>query len=159
MPLAIICVPIDPSVEPIASINTTCSIRSMRSFLTSVVHMTPDELIILIEDMSYFEPSGLPSSRARTSGLAKLSPTIVSPFTPMALDCFEHLVSFEAACGEVDDVRAPEHRDEPAQPAAGAVHHWGAGDRCVLTAGVGESFDHRRHLLRPSSGNSIPSSG
>ena len=36
---------------------------------------------IAIDDVSYLEPSGLPSSNARMIGLAKLSPTIVSPVT------------------------------------------------------------------------------
>ena len=52
MPFIVIWVPIDPSDEPIASISTTCSIRSNIACLTSVVHITPDDRNIAADDRS-----------------------------------------------------------------------------------------------------------
>ena len=80
-PFIEIWVPIVPSVEPMASTRIACSIRSSNCWLTSVVHITPEEEMTAIDDVSYFEPSLLPSSKARINGLAKLSPTMVTAET------------------------------------------------------------------------------
>jgi hypothetical protein len=52
MPFIEICVPIVPSVEPIASTRIACSIRSSSCSFTSVVHITPDDEITAIDDVS-----------------------------------------------------------------------------------------------------------
>ena len=44
-PRVLIWLPIDPSVDPMASNSTTCGMRSSNCSLTSVVHMTPDDKI------------------------------------------------------------------------------------------------------------------
>ncbi len=67
--------PIEPSVDPMASISISCGIRSRSCSFTSVVHITPDEMIILSDDRSYGSPRSAASSNALTSGLAIASPT------------------------------------------------------------------------------------
>ena len=69
--------PIEPSLEPIASSNTTCGIRSRSASLTSVVHITPDDTIICRLEVSYGAPRSVAASIARTIGFENASPTIV----------------------------------------------------------------------------------
>ena len=69
--------PIEPSVDPIASNSTTCGIRSSRASFTSVVHMTPDDTIIFSDDASYASPRSAASSTAAMIGFANESPTMV----------------------------------------------------------------------------------
>ena len=47
MPRIEICMPMLPSLEPMASSNTACGMSSSISAFTSEVHMTPDETTIL----------------------------------------------------------------------------------------------------------------
>ena len=47
MPRIEICIPIAPSVEPIASSSIVCGMRSRSWSFTSAVHITPDEMMIL----------------------------------------------------------------------------------------------------------------
>jgi hypothetical protein len=51
-PFMVMLSPIEPSVEPMASTSTSCSMRSSKSAsLTSAVHMTPEEMMVLSEDV------------------------------------------------------------------------------------------------------------
>ena len=57
-PSSMMLLPIDPSDEPIASSSTTCSMRSSSASFTSAVHITPDEMIIFSDDVSYGRAGG-----------------------------------------------------------------------------------------------------
>ena len=63
-----------------ASTSTSCSIRSSSASLTSAVHMTPEEMIVRNEDVSYGRPAAAASSSARRMGLEKASPTMAMAF-------------------------------------------------------------------------------
>ena len=78
-PRIVMLTPIEPSVEPMASISTACSMRSSRASFTSAVHITPDEMIVVSDEVSYGVPRSAASSNARMMGLAKASPTITIP--------------------------------------------------------------------------------
>ena len=69
--------PIEPSVEPIASYSTTCGMRSSSASLTSVVHITPTTPSSAATTVSYGSPRAVASSSAVMIGLANESPTIV----------------------------------------------------------------------------------
>ena len=45
-------IPIEPSVEPMASTSTACGMRSSIASFTSAVHMTPEEMTIFTDDVS-----------------------------------------------------------------------------------------------------------
>ena len=81
-PRIVIWLPIDPSLEPIASNKIACGIRSSSSSFTSVVHITPEETIIFNVDVSYGSPRSIAARRARMIGLENESPTIVLWVTP-----------------------------------------------------------------------------
>ena len=79
-PFMVMLIPIEPSVEPMASTSTSCSIRSSSASLTSAVHMTPEEMIVRNEDVSYGRPAAAASSSARRMGFEKASPTMAMAF-------------------------------------------------------------------------------
>ena len=159
MPLAIICVPIDPFgrthrvdqhdlFDPIDEVVLDLSGPHDAG---RVHHLDRGHVVLRTLRLAFVE--------CTDERLGEAVADDRQPIHSVALDCFEHLVSFEAACGEVDDVRAPEHRDEPAQPASGAVHHWGAGGPMCTDPPASVSCLTIGAICSADSGNSIPSSG
>jgi hypothetical protein len=104
--------------------------------------MTPDEMNMPIEDVSYGVPSGLPSSSARMIGFAKLSPTIVSEVTRWRSTVASSSWGIEAAALERHHVSAGQVRDEPPEPTTGPVHQWCRRDRHQCAAVLGRTGDH-----------------
>ena len=78
-----------------ASTSTACSIRSSRASFTSAVHITPDEMIIVSDDVSYGVPASAASSSARMIGLANASPTITITSSPRRCIVSQQLVRVE----------------------------------------------------------------
>ena len=76
-PRVVIWLPIEPSLEPIAS-KRMKSPHSRSCAFTSVVHMTPEDTRSLTGEVSYGVPASLASSSAFTMGRLNASPTMTT---------------------------------------------------------------------------------